>query len=137
MKNIIKLSIISGISDKDHTILEMKDFAIRGKDTNGYNFECGNCGKILATNISYEQIRNLVLLCKCGKHNVVKVYWKVYVLKYLKEKINYPAIIVGFFLILIVSTNTSISIGVKAFLDVIIFIISFSHKYLIQVFQEK
>lgn len=137
MKNIIKLSIISNVGDKNYAILIMKDFTIKGNNTNGYDFECGNCSKILATNASYEQIRNVILLCKCGKHNIVKLNWKDYIFKYIKEEINYVVVIIGFFLMFIVSTNANIPSEIKVFIDITIFFLSFYYKSLVQIFQEK
>ena len=109
---------------------------MKGNDLNGYDFECGNCEKILATGLFHQQIRNIVFVCeKCGNHSIIKFDWKVYILKYIREKIDYSALAVGFFLMLVIST-INISNQTKLFLDIAIFIISLNYKYLIQVFQE-
>lgn len=68
---------------------------------------------------------------------MIKSDWKIYVLKYIKEEVNYVAVTIGLFLMIFVSTSVNLPIETKVFIDISIFIISLNYKYLVQVFQEK
>lgn len=140
MKNIIKLSIISETESKNHAVLKVANglIVMRGNEFDGYDFECGGCQEVLVKDAFYQQIRNIVFVCnKCGKFNLIKFDWKVYVLVYIKEKVDVAALAVGFLLTLIVSSNQNNSTQTKIFLDILIFILSLNYKFLVQVFQEK
>lgn len=140
MKSIIKLSVIAKADAQGHAILKVQSGSIlfRGNEIRGYDFACGNCDEILATGIFYGHIRNIVLVCnKCSEHNIVKFDWSLYVLKYLRERISYPAVFAGIFLMLMVSVYPNFSIETKIFVSLLLFVLSLYYKDLIQVFQEK
>lgn len=140
MKNVIKLSVISEADARGHAILKVKNgsLVIRGNDVDGYTFECGGCAEVLAKDIFREQIRNIVFACnKCGRYNIIRFDWSVYILKYLREEVDYPVAIVGLISILLVSIYTDFGVGMKIFVNVLIFILSLFYKNFIQVFQEK
>lgn len=139
MKKIIKLSTVPEINVENYAILKVErgTVLINGNDISGYDFKCGNCNSILATKIFYKQILNLVLFCNsCKQHNVVRRDWKLYVLDYIDEKVNYVAIVIGFFLMLIL-IKVDISTEAKVFVNIVIFILALNYKSFEQVFREK
>ncbi|MCR4274915.1 MAG: hypothetical protein NUW02_02595 [Candidatus Campbellbacteria bacterium] len=139
MKNIIKLSVISEVDAQSHAILKVQEGSVimRGGDEDGYDFECGNCNEVLATNVFHQQIRNIVLICnRCGKHNIIRFDWSVYIFKYFREEINYSAVLVGLILALSVSIYTDFSVLTKIVITVVTVVLSLFYKTLVQIFQE-
>lgn len=139
MRKIIKLTTISEEDAKGHTIMKLEkgNIFITGNDKNGYDFKCGNCEETLAKNIFHEQIKNIVFICNsCKQYNIIKIDWKIYLLKQVKEKTNYPAIIIGFLLIIFIATKNDIPLVIKIVINILIFIISLNYKYLVHIFQE-
>lgn len=94
--NKIKLKVVPPPPQGSCAVLkiESKDGKFfKGKDGDS-TLCCGSCGNILSENVFKEQVRSVVLLCKCGNYNVVPLKW-TYKLVDIKHSYNFYLIILG------------------------------------------
>jgi len=99
---IIKLKIISEPQPNSCAILKFTNGAKIKGVSGDITLTCGNCGNSLAEKLEEGQVRNLVLLCQCGKYNRIPLLWERFRLFDIKENWNVWALSIGL-LFLIVS----------------------------------
>lgn len=115
----IKLARISAPAENTRAIFKFENDAkfVGAGDT---SLICSGCERVLAENITDEQIRNLVFLCaSCGTHNEVPTSWNVFQLVDIQQVFSYPPIILGILLFLVPEFTPYLSFGHPTLVKVI------------------